>query len=87
MESQSRVDVLTGILLSAKEGATKRSIMSESPIGPSQTEACLRFLQGSGLLLKEEEVYRPTSKGANLIADYEQINRAILGQAAPHLMR
>ncbi|MDA4121996.1 MAG: winged helix-turn-helix domain-containing protein [Thaumarchaeota archaeon] len=85
MESQSRVEVLTEILLTAKEGATKRNIMSESGIGPSQAEACLRFLQGSGLLLKEEAAYKPTSKGANLIADYEQLNRAILGQPVLHL--
>jgi predicted transcriptional regulator len=82
MESHSRVEVLTGILLVARSGTTKTKIMSGSSLTPSQVEQCLCFLQQSDLLRKEEgsEVFRLTRKGASLIGDYERIDQRIEGR-------
>jgi len=82
MESHSRVEVLTGILLVTRDGATKAKIMSESSLTPSHVDQCLCFLQDSGLLQRGEVsgVFRPTRKGARLIGDYERINQKVEGR-------
>jgi predicted transcriptional regulator len=79
LEPHNRVEVLTGILLLARGGASKRKIMDESSLTPSHVEQCLWFLQLSGLLRKEggSEVFWPTRKGVSLIKDYERINQTI----------
>ena len=79
LESHSRVEDLTGILLAARSGATKTKIMNESSLTSSQVEQYLSFLQQSDILRKQEgsEVFIPTKKGAGLIGDYERIYKTI----------
>ena len=79
MESRSGVDVVTGILLATKDGASKARITSESSLAPSLVEQCLFFLRFSDLIKKEEgsELFRPTEKGSDLISDYERTDRTI----------
>jgi predicted transcriptional regulator len=82
MESRSRFDVVTGILLATKDGASKARITRDSSLAPSLVEQCLLFLRLSDLIKKEEgsELFRPTEKGSNLISDYERIDRTMEGR-------
>jgi predicted transcriptional regulator len=79
LESHTRVEDLTGILLTARSGATKTKIMNESALTSSQVEQYLSFLQQSDILRKREgsEVFIPTKKGTDLIGDYERIYKTI----------
>jgi predicted transcriptional regulator len=82
MESNSRVEVLAGILFATKGGTTKAQIVSESFFTPSEVQQCLCFLLQSGLIQEENGNgrFRPTKEGASLIEEYERIDRTIEGR-------
>ena len=79
MDSQNRIENLVGVLLVARDGATKTSIMYERGLTSSQVEGYLSFLQLSNLIRKEEltHLFKPTQKGTSLLMDYEHINQEI----------
>ena len=87
MESNSRVEVLAGILIATKGGTTKAHIVSESSLTPSQVQQCLCFLLQSGLIKEEkgDGRFRPTKEGASLIEDHERIDLTIEGRLIPPL--
>jgi len=79
MSPQSRVEALVGVLLATRDGATRMRVMYELGITASQAGEYLSFLHISGFVEREEgtNVFRPTEKGMNLLADYERLNEEI----------
>jgi len=79
MESQSRTETLVAVLLATRDGATRKRIMYERDLTPTQAQEYLSFLQLSDLVREEEEtqLFRPTEKGTSLLDDYDRINHEI----------
>jgi predicted transcriptional regulator len=79
MDPHNRIENLVGVLLVARDGATKTRIMYERGLTSSQVEGYLSFLQLSDLIRKEEltHLFKPTQKGISLLRDYEHINQEI----------
>jgi predicted transcriptional regulator len=78
---RSRVDIVSQILVSAKEieGVTKTRIMFKAYLSFAQTKEYLKLLIDNGLLehIAETNTYRTTAKGLAMLEACENVNKLI----------
>ena len=69
MKYRSRSDIITSILETTKQGATKTKIMYKSYLSYSQAVSYIKYLLENELISYEEgkQVYRTTEKGYKLL--------------------
>lgn len=76
---RSRLEIISTILRTAMEGATKTKIMYMSYLSYEQSKEYLQFLQERGLLeyKSEEEVYRITEKAIRFLKTAQEMNEIL----------
>jgi predicted transcriptional regulator len=75
MKYRSRTEIVSLILDSVREGATKTKIMYKAYLSYTQLKEYLAYMGESGLIRYEEgtQVYRITEKGMKVMHLYEEI--------------
>lgn len=79
MKYRSRSEIISLILQTANNGATKTRIMYGAYLSYAQLKEYLEFLQGKGLLAYEEgtSLYKLTEKGLQMLGAFENMNDMI----------
>lgn len=79
MKYRSRIDIVTAMLESTRNGSTKTKIMYRAYLSYSQLVEYLRYLEQNELLKYEEgtQLYRPTEKGFRFLKASDDMNELI----------
>jgi len=74
LHRRDRHDIIAEILKTAKRGEKKTYIMYKARLSHSQLKLYLEFLNQIGMIVKDNGVYKTTSKGLTFIREFESIN-------------
>ena len=74
LRRRDRHDIIVEILKTAKEGEKKTYIMYKARLSHSQLKLYLGILDRNGMIMKDNGVYRTTSKGLSFIKEFESVN-------------
>jgi predicted transcriptional regulator len=79
MKYRSRSEIISQILQTANNGATKTRIMYGAYLSHAQLKEYLEFLQSKDLLAYEEgtNLYKLTAKGLQCLSTFETVNDMI----------
>jgi predicted transcriptional regulator len=79
LKYRSRTEIITAVLRSINNGATKTRIMYGAYISYAQIQEYIHFLAERGLIRLEtgSGLYKLTEKGLNFLRNCEQINDVI----------
>ena len=77
---RSRIDTLCDILVTSTNGIKKTHIMYRANLSHQQLEKFLELLTSKGLLMKDDDSYKTSSKGLAFIEDFEKI-QSLMGES------
>jgi predicted transcriptional regulator len=89
MKYRSRTEIVSMILESVRDGATKTRIMYKAYLSYAQLKEYLAYLQENGIIRYEEgtQVYRITEKGIKLSHLYEEIDDMVTSASDNNLVK
>jgi predicted transcriptional regulator len=73
MENRNQFDIIADILQSAKEGASKREIISLASLNYRQFDAYIPYIMERGFLEKKEETYKVKDKGFEFLRAHRDL--------------
>lgn len=74
LRRRDRHDIIVEILKTAREGEKKTYIMYKARLSHSQLQLYLGILDRNGMIIKDNGVYKTTSKGLSFIKEFESVN-------------
>jgi predicted transcriptional regulator len=89
MKYRSRTEIVSMILESVRDGATKTRIMYKAYLSYAQLKEYLAYLQENGIIRYEQgtQVYRITEKGIKLSHLYEEIDDMVTSASDNNLVK